>query len=196
MKIFGFFVVFVIVFTCGYRFQEARRGERTREEDSSDRQMSSQARSRVESQQRVAEVRELSKKTFQQGGAEQWLRWLGRLERAKIDEMPSFYEGAGENRAALDLVAAKWASLNPQHGFQFLLENIESDSYRYGQSGASERDFVGLFFEHWMERDFEGALAALDHDGPSTMVKDLQRKMMRELFQRRRVDEKRTTTGC
>jgi len=184
MKIFGFFVVFVIVFTCGYRFQEARRGERTREEDSSDRQMSSQARSRVESQQRAAEVRELSEKTFQQGGAEQWLRWLGRLERAKIDEMPSFYEGAGENRTALDLVAAKWASLNPQHGFQFLLENIESDSYRYGQSGASERDFIGLFFEHWMERDIEGALAALDHDGPSTMVKDLQRKMMRELFQR------------
>ena len=131
-------------------------------------------------EQRRREVDILTQAAFTEGGEEEWLRWLAFLENAKVEDLPRFVEGVGNDPVALGLIAKRWASLNAKDGFRYLLK--QTDSRKYNRSDSAMRILAKAFLASWSQQDLEIVLEELDVKTTNPMVGFLQANLVATLL--------------
>ena len=97
---------------------------------------------------------------------ERWLLLVVAAENATPDEMPGLLRLCVGDNAALRMVAARWAELNPAHMWQTLRGLTVGTETGPGRADASgfglpSYDLAQLLFESWTPRDPSAIIASL-----------------------------------
>lgn len=97
-------------------------------------------------------------------GAKRWLTLLSAAEKATAEEMPALLRIAGNDGAAVRMLASRWAELDPKHMWVSICADYLTPS---GTPGMLPSRWVlsDMLFERWMKHDRTAALQALD-DSP------------------------------
>ena len=103
-------------------------------------------------------------------GAKRWLLLLSAAEHATAADMPAMVRSVGTDSAAVRMLAARWAELDPKHMFSYLY----GDSFTPDDApGALPSRWVlsEVLFQEWTKRDLGGAIKALS-DAPAFPSRD------------------------
>ena len=97
---------------------------------------------------------------------ERWLLLVTAAEKATPDEMPGLLRLCQGDNAALRMVAARWAELNPAHMWQTLQQLSAGTEDVAGKAdasglGLSTSELAQLLMESWTPRDQPAVFAAL-----------------------------------
>lgn len=152
-------VCVLLALLVGFLFQGIRSNQRRNKSEEDESKVSRKTISPTA--RRGLEIRSLTKQARREGGTEEWVRWLGYLEKAKPGDMAMFLENVPANSAVLDLLAERWVELDPEHCFDYLLAKFEDGQFEAGLL-AKDRSFSAELFRKWMSRDLEAAMASLD----------------------------------
>ena len=98
-------------------------------------------------------------------GAKRWLLLLSAAEQATAADMPAMIRSVGTDAAAVRMLAARWAELDPKHMFSYLY----GDSFTPDDApGALPNRWVltEVLLTEWTKRDLAGAIKALN-DAPA-----------------------------
>lgn len=98
-------------------------------------------------------------------GAKRWLLLLSAAEHATAADMPAMIRSVGTDAAAVRMLAARWAELDPKHMFSYLY----GDSFTPDDTpGALPNRWVlsDILFQEWTKRDLASAIKALN-DAPA-----------------------------
>ena len=107
---------------------------------------------------RSTEIQSLTKGVLIEGGQEEWFQWLAYLENASLSDLPQFVSLVGNNRTALNLIAERWVTLDPENCFRYLLSQRGEVGFRLYDSPAFV--FSKLFFSKWIQHDLEAVAVA------------------------------------
>jgi hypothetical protein len=94
-------------------------------------------------------------------GAKRWLRLVAASEHATAAEMPALIRLAGEDSAAVRMLAARWAELDPHHMFQSLYAEMllpEGSPNALPERWALQESL----FETWIKKDATAVIKALN----------------------------------
>ena len=94
-------------------------------------------------------------------GAKRWLLLVCAAEKATALDMPGLIRIAGNDSAAVRMLAARWAELDPHHMFNRLYIDA---LLREGDPGALPERYIlnQVLFDHWIKVDLSGAIKALN----------------------------------
>nr|MDQ3623506.1 hypothetical protein [Verrucomicrobiota bacterium] len=112
-------------------------------------------------------------------GAKRWLLLLSATEKATPEELSALIRDVGEDSAAMRIIAARWAELDPRHMFSWLhahyLENAPGTQ--------SLRHVMGdVLFEYWTKSDTAGAIKALTDLHEFSGRESLRTKVINEVM--------------
>ena len=99
-------VCVLLALLVGFLFQGIRSNQRRNKSEEDESKVSRKTISPTA--RRGLEIRSLTKQARREGGTEEWVRWLGYLEKAKPGDMAMFLENVPANSAVLDLLAERW----------------------------------------------------------------------------------------
>lgn len=96
----------------------------------------------------------------EQKGASRWATLFAEIERAKAEDMPGILQAVGKDSAAVRMLGARWAELNPRHMFNYLYSEapIPADSPAALPLRGELQDAL---MEEWVKSDITGAREAL-----------------------------------
>lgn len=117
---------------------------------------------------------------------ERWLLLVAAAEKAAPDDMPRLLRLCGGDRAALRMVAARWAELNPRHMWQslFAQESATGAADRSFKSalGMSNYELAEVLVESWIAHDPAAVRAALSENSEALFMKNLRMDTLRSLL--------------
>jgi hypothetical protein len=93
-------------------------------------------------------------------GARRWLLLLGAAEKSSAADMPRLIFAARGDSAALRMLAARWAELDPQHMFDTLAAATTDGGLL--EAFSNRWELSDVLFAEWIKKDVEAAIAALD----------------------------------
>ena len=94
-------------------------------------------------------------------GAKRWLLLLAATEKADATDMPGLIRAVGEDSAAIRMLAARWADLDPSHMFHTLYAEFMLPENTPGAL-PSRWDLTSVLFEQWVKSDVNAAMKALN----------------------------------
>ena len=114
-------------------------------------------------------------------GAKRWLRLVAASEQATAAEMPALLRLAGEDSAAIRILAARWAELDPRHMFQSLYaEYLLPDG---APNALPSRWTLGdVLFETWVKKDAAAVLKALNEVPNFSGLQNLRMNVVNQLM--------------
>ena len=180
MKRLRLILVVLIAIVIGFVSHAVQHSSRGAQEQLESDHSSSKSQRRALSAHRSREIQSLTKGVFTEGGQEEWFRWLAYLENASVADLPQFVSLVGNNQAALNLIAERWVTLDPQDCFRYLLSQRGEGGFRRQDSPATV--FTELFFAKWIQLDLEAVAVALDSSEALAGLDDLRVLLVQEIF--------------
>ncbi len=115
------------------------------------------------------DLKDLSSRLAISPPVERWLLLIAAVEKARPDDFPALMEICRDDKAALGMIAAHWASRDPAHMWRVIgLESHKGlDGDALGSLPMSLHEITGILFKAWVAQDPAAARAALK--GPSDM---------------------------
>lgn len=109
-------------------------------------------------------------------GTRRWLLLLSMAEKATAADMPELIRSVGDDSAAINILAVRWAELDPKHMFSTLCADSFSAE---GAPGALARGYElgSVLIEEWSKNDLAGAVKALT-DAPNFFHRRNYRMML------------------
>ena len=94
-------------------------------------------------------------------GAKRWLILLAATENGDASDMPGLIRAVGEDNAAVRMLAARWADLDPSHMFHTLYAEFLLPENSPGAL-PSRWELTSVLFEQWVKSDVAAAMKALN----------------------------------
>lgn len=117
---------------------------------------------------------------------ERWLLLVAAAEKAAPGDMPRLLRLCDGDRAALRMVAARWAELDPRHMWQTLMVEDRrgqgSTSSRGAGLGMSTQELAAVLMDSWISRDPAAVRAALSQNSHAPFLQNLRINALRPLM--------------
>ncbi len=94
-------------------------------------------------------------------GAKRWLLLLAATEKADASDMPGLIRAVGDDSAAVRMLAARWADLDPSHMFNTLYAEFMLPENAPGAL-PNRWELTSVLFEQWVKNDAAAAMKALN----------------------------------